>query len=112
MQEIESGGDSGQIVVVGWGSTYGPISRAVGHLRDEGKAVSHIHLRYINPLAKNLGDLLARFDKVLVPEMNMGQLSTILRDRYLLPIESLCKVTGKPFRIIEVEDGIRAALEK
>ena len=112
LQEIESGGDSGQIVVVGWGSTYGPISRAVGHLRDEGKAVSHIHLRYINPLAKNLGDLLARFDKVLVPEMNMGQLSTILRDRYLLPIESLCKVTGKPFRIIEVEDGIRAALEK
>jgi len=111
-QEIDAGGDSGQIAVVGWGSTYGPISRAVGHLRDEGKAVSHIHLRYINPLPKNLGDLLSRFDKVLVPEMNMGQLSTILRDRYLLPVESLCKVTGKPFRIVEVEDGIRAALEK
>ncbi len=112
LQEVEAGADSGQIAVVGWGSTYGPISRAVGHLRHEGKAVSHIHLRYINPLAKNLGELLARFDKVLVPEMNMGQLSTILRDRYLLPIESLSKVTGKPFRIIEIEDGIRAALEK
>ena len=112
LQEVELGGDSGQIVVVGWGSTYGPISRAVGHLRDEGKAVSHIQLRYINPLPKNLGELLARFDKILVPEMNMGQLSTLLRDRYMLPTESLCKVTGKPFRIIEIEDGIRAALEK
>jgi 2-oxoglutarate ferredoxin oxidoreductase subunit alpha len=112
LQEVELGGDSGQIVVVGWGSTYGPISRAVGHLRDEGKAVSHIQLRYINPLPKNLGKLLARFDKILVPEMNMGQLSTLLRDRYMLPTESLCKVTGKPFRIIEIEDGIRAALEK
>ena len=112
LQEVELGGDSGQIVVVGWGSTYGPISRAVGHLRDEGKAVSHIQLRYINPLPKNLGELLARFDKILVPEMNMGQLSTLLRDRYMLPTKSLCKVTGKPFRIIEIEDGIRAALEK
>jgi len=112
LQEVELGGDSGQIVVVGWGSTYGPISRAVGHLRDEGKAVSHIQLRYINPLPKNLGELLARFDKILVPEMNMGQLSTLLLDRYMLPTESLCKVTGKPFRIIEIEDGIRAALEK
>jgi 2-oxoglutarate ferredoxin oxidoreductase subunit alpha len=112
LQEVELGGDSGQVVVVGWGSTYGPISRAVGHLRDEGKAVSHIQLRYINPLPKNLGKLLARFDKILVPEMNMGQLSTLLRDRYMLPTESLCKVTGKPFRIIEIEDGIRAALEK
>ena len=112
LQEVESGGDSGQIAVVGWGSTYGPISRAVGRLRDEGKAVSHIQLRYINPLPKNLGELLARFDKILVPEMNMGQLSTLLRDSYVLPTESLCKVTGKPFRIIEIEDGIRAALEK
>lgn len=112
LQEVELGGDSGQIAVVGWGSTYGPISRAVGRLRDEGKAVSHIQLRYINPLPKNLGELLARFDKILVPEMNMGQLSTLLRDSYVLPTESLCKVTGKPFRIIEIEDGIRAALEK
>ncbi len=112
LQKIESGGESGQIAVVGWGSTFGPISRAVGHLRAEGKAVSHIHLRHINPMPKNLGELLGRFDKILVPELNMGQLSTILRDRYLVPAESLSKVTGKPFRIVEIEDGIRAALEK
>ena len=112
LQTVESGTDSGQLAVVGWGSTYGPISSAVGHLRAEGKAVSHIHVRYINPMAKNLGELLARFDKVLVPEMNMGQLTTILRDRFMVAAEGLHKVTGKPFRISEIEDGIRASLEK
>ena len=112
LQSVEVGTDSGQLAVVGWGSTYGPIRTAVRNLRAEGKAVSHIHLRYINPMPKNLGELLARFDKVLVPEMNMGQLSTILRDRFLVPAEGLHKVTGKPFRIVEVEDGIRASLEK
>lgn len=112
LQSVEVGTDSGQLAVVGWGSTYGPIRTAVRNLRAEGKAVSHIHLRYINPMPKNLGELLARFDKVLVPEMNMGQLSTILRDRFLAPAEGLHKVTGKPFRIVEIEDGIRASLEK
>jgi len=112
LQSVEVGTDSGQLAVVGWGSTYGPIRTAVRNLRAEGKAVSHIHLRYINPMPKNLGELLARFDKVLVPEMNMGQLSTILRDRFLVPAEGLHKVTGKPFRIVEIEDGIRASLEK
>ena len=112
LQTVESGADSGQLAVLGWGSTYGPISSAVGHLRAEGKAVSHIHLRYINPMPKNLGELLARFDKVLVPEMNMGQLSTIVRDRFMVPVEGLRKVTGKPFRIAEIEDGIHARLEK
>ena len=112
LQSVEVGTDSGQLAVVGWGSTYGPIRTAVRNLRAEGKAASHIHLRYINPMPKNLGELLARFDKVLVPEMNMGQLSTILRDRFLVPAEGLHKVTGKPFRIVEIEDGIRASLEK
>ena len=112
LQSVEVGTDSGQLAVVGWGSTYGPIRTAVRNLRAEGKAVSHIHLRYINPMPKNLGELLARFDKVLVPEMNMGQLSTILRDRFLVPAEGLHKVTGKPFRSVEIEDGIRASLEK
>ncbi len=112
LQAIESGADSGQLVVLGWGSTYGPISSAVGHLRAGGKAVSHIHLRYINPMPKNLGELLARFDKVLVPEMNMGQLTTMVRDRFMIEAQGLHKVTGKPFRISEIEDGIRASLEK
>ena len=110
-QTVELGSNSGQLAVVGWGSTYGPINSAVEHARADGKAVSHIHLRYINPMPRNLGDLLSRFDKVLVPEMNMGQLSNMLRDRYMIPAEGLHKVTGKPFRIAEVEDSIRAILE-
>ena len=112
LQEINSGAETGQLVVVGWGSTYGPISRAVEIVRAEGKAISHIHLRYINPMPRNLGQLLARFQKVLVPEMNMGQLSTLLRDKFLVPAEGLNKVTGKPFQISEIENGIRAILEK
>ncbi len=112
LQEIDSGAETGQLVVVGWGSTYGPISRAVEILRAEGKAISHVHLRYINPMPKNLGQLLGRFEKVLVPELNMGQLSTLLRDKFLVPAEGLNKVTGKPFQISEIENGIRDSLEK
>jgi 2-oxoglutarate ferredoxin oxidoreductase subunit alpha len=98
-------------VVVGWGSTYGPISRAVDNLRNEGHAVAHLHLRHIWPLARNLGELLAGFGKILVPEMNSGQLVTLLRSEYLVPAESLSKVTGKPFKISEIEAAIRARLE-
>ena len=110
-QEVEQGGESGQLAVVGWGSTYGPISRAVERVRERGLAVSHIHLRHLWPLPANLGDLLGRFDKVLVPEMNMGQLKTVLRDRYLVPAEGLNRVTGKPFKISEVETAINEILE-
>ncbi|MEC8204476.1 MAG: 2-oxoglutarate ferredoxin oxidoreductase subunit alpha, partial [Pseudomonadota bacterium] len=97
-QGVEQGGDSGQLAVVGWGSTYGPISRAVENVRARGLAVSHIHLRHLWPLPSNLGNLLGQFDKVLVPEMNTGQLKTLLRDQYLVPAESLNRVTGKPFK--------------
>ena len=111
-QSVDQGPDSGPLAVVGWGSTYGPISRAVERCRKEqGISVSHIHLRYLSPLPRNLGDLLASFDKVLVPEMNMGQLTTVLRSRYLVPAESLPKVTGKPFKIVEIMDAIRAYSE-
>jgi 2-oxoglutarate ferredoxin oxidoreductase subunit alpha len=110
-QKIEQGEDSGRVAVVGWGSTYGPISRAVSDLRAEGRQVSHIHLRYIYPFAPNLGNLLAGFDKILVPEMNTGQLITILRSEFLVPAEGLSKVNGQPFKIVEIEDAIRARLE-
>jgi 2-oxoglutarate ferredoxin oxidoreductase subunit alpha len=73
--------------------------------------VSHIHLRHIWPLPRNLGALLAKYDRVLVPEMNSGQLATILRSTYLLPVRSLSKVTGKPFKVSEIADAIRAAME-
>jgi 2-oxoglutarate ferredoxin oxidoreductase subunit alpha len=109
-QAVEEGEDKGEIAVVGWGSTYGPIDRAVSNLRAEGHAVSHIHLRHIWPLPRNLGSLLGNFKTVLVPEMNTGQLVTVLRSEYLVPAEKVSKVSGQPFKISEIEDAIRARL--
>jgi 2-oxoglutarate ferredoxin oxidoreductase subunit alpha len=111
LQDVDQGNETGRIAVVGWGSTYGPISRAVSSLRADGEDVAHIHLRYINPLPRNLGDLLKGFDQVIVPEMNTGQLVTLLRSEYLVPAEGLNKVNGKPFKIVEIESAIRARLE-
>jgi 2-oxoglutarate ferredoxin oxidoreductase subunit alpha len=111
-QQVDLGEAGVKLVVVGWGSTYGPINRAVNNMRDEGLDVSQVHLRYIWPLPRNLEELLGSFDQILVPEMNNGQLRTLLRDQYLLPAEGLNKVNGKPFLIGELEDAIRARLEK
>ena len=110
-QDVALGDDKGGIAVVGWGSTYGPINRAVQLLRTQKAQVSHIHLRHIWPLPPNLGDLLRGYDKILVPEMNTGQLTTVLRDQYLVPAESLSKVSGMPFKVTEIEDAIRDRLE-
>ena len=106
LQEVAQGGESGQLAVVGWGSTFGPISGAVERVRERGLAVTHIHLRHLWPLPSNLGKLLTHFDKVLVPEMNTGQLKTVLRDQYLVPAEGFNLVTGKPFKISEIENAI------
>ena len=111
-QAFEAGETGDDIVVVGWGSTYGPISRAVDNLRGEGHKIAHLHLRHIWPLARNLGEMLAGFRKILVPEMNDGQLVTLLRAEFLVPAEGLNKVTGKPFKISEIETAVRARLEK
>ena len=112
LQTVEEGDDKGEMAVVGWGSTFGPINRAVNTLRDEGGEVSHIHIRHIWPLPKNLGDLLEGFDQVLVPELNKGQLSTVLRSQYLTDAQTLSKVSGQPFKISEIEAAIRDRLEK
>ncbi len=100
-QRMEMGADSGDLVVVGWGSTYGPIYQAV-----RATGASYVHLRYINPLPKNLGELLSRFDKIIVPEMNTGQLSTLLRDKLNASPISFPKVTGQPFLISELVEKI------
>jgi len=110
-QKIDLGDDSGKLLVLGWGSTYGAIREAVQRCRDRGLAVSHAHVHYLNPLPKNLGELLKRFDRVLVPEMNLGQLVKIIRSQYLVPAESYPKVQGMPFKIDEIEERIRAFME-
>ena len=107
MQTVALGNDRGKLAVVGWGSTFGGIHRAVQITRDEGRDVSHIHVRYLSPFPRNLGDLLKRFERVLVAEMNNGQLVKLLRAEYLVPAESLPKVTGKPFRVTEIAQAIR-----
>ncbi len=106
LQTVDNGEATGELVIVGWGSTYGPIKQAVKRARAAGKSVSHIHVRHIWPLPKNLGGLLKGFKHVLVPEMNTGQLKTLLRDQYLVDAKPLNKVTGQPFKISEIEDAI------
>ena len=111
LQAPALGESQGDLAVVGWGSTYGPIHQAVRNLRDQGWSVSHIHLRYLWPLPRNLGDLLRGFGRVLVPEMNAGQLVTVLRAQYLIPAEGINQVTGKPFKVSDIEQAIRARVE-
>lgn len=110
-QDVDFGPKTGRLAIVGWGSTYGPIARAVRVAGEHGHEVSHIHLKYINPLPENLGDLLAGFDQILVPEMNMGQLITVLRDHYLLHATPLNKVSGQPFKISEILQAIYNQLD-
>lgn len=105
-QQVDLGETSGKLAVVGWGSTFGAIHQAVRRARGRGLEVSHIHLRHIWPLPANLGALLKGFDNVLVPEMNTGQLKTVLRDQFLVDARPLTKVSGQPFRIAEIEAAI------
>lgn len=109
-QEIALGASSGKLVVVGWGSTYGPIHQAVRRARLKGQDVSHVHIRHIAPMPANLGDLLRGYDRIIVPEMNTGQLKTVLRDKYLVDARPLNKVSGQPFQIAEIAAAIDAAL--
>lgn len=110
-QEVSLGTAGGKLAIVGWGSTFGPIHQAVLRARAKGQDVSHIHLRHIWPMPKNLGELLKSYDKILVPEMNTGQLKTVLRDQYLVDAKPLNKVSGQPFRIAEIEAAIEEALK-
>jgi 2-oxoglutarate ferredoxin oxidoreductase subunit alpha len=101
-------GDADGVLIVGWGSTYGAITSALRQARAEGLRAGHVHLRYLNPLPSDLGEILARYDKVLVPEMNMGQLAMILRAKFLLDVKQLNKVQGQPFKESEILDALRA----
>jgi 2-oxoglutarate/2-oxoacid ferredoxin oxidoreductase subunit alpha len=109
-QEVSLGEPGGKLAVVGWGSTFGAIQQGVQRARAAGADVSHIHIRHLWPLPRNLGALLRSYERILVPEMNTGQLKTVLRDQYLVDAKSLSKVSGRPFRIAEIEAAIHQAL--
>jgi 2-oxoglutarate ferredoxin oxidoreductase subunit alpha len=109
-QEVTLGEAGSKLAIVGWGSTFGPIHQAVRRQRAKGIDVSHIHIRHIWPMPKNLGGLLKSYDKLVVPEMNTGQLKTVLRDQFLVDAKPLNKVSGQPFRIAEIEAAIESAL--
>lgn len=96
------GEPTGKVLVLGWGSTYGSISSAVEKLQEDGKPVSAAHLRHLNPFPKNLGEVLAGFETVIVPEMNLGQLCTMIRAKYLIDAVPFSKVKGRPFQIREI----------
>ena len=106
------GPDSGDLLVMGWGSTYGAIRAAVSRAQSEGYSVSSTQLRHICPLPKNLPDLMGRFKKVLIPEMNCGQLAFYLRGKLGVEVESLTQITGRPFKIETIQDAIRDLLGK
>jgi 2-oxoglutarate ferredoxin oxidoreductase subunit alpha len=103
---IPAGDPEGDLLLVGWGSTYGPITAALRAQRAKGRKVGHVHLRYLNPLPRNLGEVLKRYRRVVVPEMNMGQLVFLLRAKYLVDAQGLNKIQGKPFKQSEIEAKI------
>ncbi|MCC7540409.1 MAG: 2-oxoacid:acceptor oxidoreductase subunit alpha [Deltaproteobacteria bacterium] len=111
LQTVHEGEDSGDMLVVSWGSTYGAVLQGVRNARRRGLKVSHAHVRYMSPFPRNLGEVLSRFKKILVPEMNNGQLVKLLRAEYLAPAEGFNKISGQPFRVSEIESKIRETLE-
>jgi 2-oxoglutarate ferredoxin oxidoreductase subunit alpha len=109
-QEID-GPSSGKLLVISWGGTYGACATGVRNVRAQGGSVAHVHLRYLNPFPANLGEIIARFEKVLVPELNRGQLRMVLRAEFLVDAIGLNKIQGKPFAIREVVEKIEALLK-
>ncbi len=109
--EVSGDVDDAELLVLGWGSTWGAIDGAVDRLRHHGRRVAHAHLRHLNPLPANLGEVLSRYPRVVVPEMNLGQLSRIVRAEYLVDARSVTKVQGLPFTAGELERAFTEALE-
>ncbi|MFJ5687984.1 2-oxoacid:acceptor oxidoreductase subunit alpha [Streptomyces sp. NPDC093099] len=103
--------DQARTLVLGWGSTYGPITAAVRRLRKTGTPIAQAHLRHLNPFPRNLADVLARYDKIVVPEMNLGQLATLLRARYLVDAHSYNQVNGMPFKAEQLATALKEAID-
>jgi len=112
-EPLEVGGSAdADTLIVGWGSTHGVIEEAVRRLSAEGTEVAHVHLRWLNPLPRDLGGILSRFKRVIVPEMNLGQLVRVLRDTYLVDARPVSKIEGQPFKTSELVERIRAIIEE
>ena len=107
-----NGADRGDLLLVGWGGTYGAITAAVDQARAGGLSVSSIHLRHLNPFPSDLGAVLQGFERVLVPELNRGQLVQLLRARFLLDAEPMTKVQGQPFKVEEIRARIEKSLRR
>ncbi len=107
---VVDGDQSGDLLIIAWGSTHGPITAALNAQREKGRSVGHVHLRHLNPLPRDLGAVIKRFKKVLVPEMNMGQLLMVLRAKYLVDAQGYDKIQGKPFKTSEIELKIEEML--
>jgi 2-oxoglutarate ferredoxin oxidoreductase subunit alpha len=107
---VVDGDQSGDLLIIAWGSTHGPITAALNEQREKGRSVGHVHLRHLNPLPRDLGAVIKRFKKVLVPEMNMGQLLMVLRAKYLVDAQGYNKIQGKPFKTSEIEQKIEEML--
>jgi len=109
--EVDDPDGDAKVAVIGWGSTYGPIGAACRRIRRSGRSVAQIHLRHINPMPSDLGDILRRYDRVVCPEMNLGQLALLLRGKYLVDIESHTQVRGLPFRAAELAAVLQDAID-
>ncbi|SNR49123.1 2-oxoacid:acceptor oxidoreductase subunit alpha [Blastococcus mobilis] len=109
--EVDDPDGDARVAVIGWGSTYGPVGAACRRIRRSGRSVAQIHLRHINPMPADLGDILRRYDRVVCPEMNLGQLAMLLRAKYLIDIESHTQVRGLPFRAAELAAVLQDAID-
>ncbi len=112
LQEVDDQDGNAKTLVIGWGSTYGAIAAGVRRVRAGGKSVAHCHLTHMNPLPLNLGEIISKYQKVLVPEMNTGQLSSVLRAKFLVDAKSLAKVEGIPFKAAEIEQAILSCIKE
>lgn len=109
---MEEGEMSGDVLLLGWGSTFGALKVAAQELRLRGEKVSHLHLRNLNPLPKDLGDILSNFETVIIPELNNGQLVKLIRDKYLVDAQSITKIQGQPFKSEELVNQVESILQK
>ena len=110
--EVDDPTGDADVLVLGWGGTYGAITAGVRRLRRSGAQVAQAHLRHLNPFPENLGEVLKSYDRVVVPEINLGQLSMLLRSRFLVDVIGYNKVRGLPFKAEELADVLREVIER